>query len=252
MNDLINPKNRETWLARLMADRLAPLLADDDSRAQFAALTLAALADRKLAACDPTSVALALVTCAELGLAPNSALDLAYLIPRGRVATVQIGYKGLAQLAHRANPGSTFAAHVVYRADRFVVELGTDSPRIEHVPDLDGDRSDDAVVAAYATMQTADGRTVFEYLTRNEIDQRRARGGGNSPAWKNHYASMARKSAIRKLLLGGLVPLTVDGARVVEALKREDERPPPADIVAEIIDANDDANPFAVDATDET
>lgn len=246
--DLAHPRQREAWLSRLMADRLAPLLQTDAARSQFLGVVQAALADRKIAACDPTSIALSLVTCAELGLAPNGALDLAYLIPRGRQCTVQIGYKGLAQLAHRAHPGATLSAHVVYAGDTFEVHLGTDDPRIEHTPNLDADRSDAAIVAAYACMRTAAGGLVFEWLDRRQIDERRKAGGGNSPAWRGHYAAMARKSAIRKLLMGGLVPLSADlGPRIVQALKDEDPPPPPrGSVVASILDI-EDAGPSPFD-----
>jgi len=240
--DLAHPRQREAWLSRLMQDRLAPLLQTDAARSQFLGVVQAALADRKIAACDPTSIGLALVTCAELGLPPNGALDLAYLIPRGRQCTVQIGYKGLAQLAHRAHPGATLAAHVVYEGDDFRVHLGTDNPRIEHTPNLQADRSDAAIVAAYAVMRTAAGGLVFEWLDRKEIEARRKAGGSNSPAWRQHFGAMARKSAIRKLLLGGLVPLSADlGPRIAQALKQEDA-PPPApqsgSVVAEILDGD--------------
>jgi len=252
--DLAHPRRREEWLARLMQDRLAPLLRTPEAQSSFLGVVQAALADRKVAACDPTSIALALVTCAELNLPPNGALDLAYLIPRGRTCTVQIGYKGLAQLAHRAHPGATLSAHVVYAEDAFSVELGTEEPCIKHTPNLQGDRSDESIVAAYACMRTREGGLLFEWLDRKEILQRRKAGGANSPAWRSHFSAMARKSAIRKLLLGGLVPLSPDlGRKVAEALRAEDTAPAyerSSDIVAEILEAAPAPadNPFTIDA----
>lgn len=235
MTDLAKPRERETWLATLMRDRLGALLQSDAQRSRFSAVTLAAIAkDRNLMRCDKTSLALCLLTCAELGLEPNGALDLAYLIPRKGTCSVQLGYKGLALLAHRANPGATISAAVVYAGDHFVIRAGTDDPGIEHRPDLQGTRTDADIIAAYASIRLPDGGLAFEWCDRAEIDKRRKSGGGNSPAWRNHFAAMARKTALRKLLLGGTVPLTPSlAAPMVEALRAEDQ---PAEVSSAVLD----------------
>ena len=255
MADLARPRERETWLATLMSDRLGALLETEAQRRRFSAVTLAAIAkDRNLMRCDQTSLALSLLTCAELGLEPNGALDLAYLIPRKGQCSVQLGYKGLALLAHRANPGATISASVVYADDHFVIRAGTDDPGIEHRPNLQGRRTDKDVIASYATIRLADGGLAFEYCDRAEIDRRRKAGGGNSPAWRNHFAAMARKTALRKLLMGGTVPLSPSLASpLVEALQAEDGAPArdgaasPLDGLLGASDAPSDG-PFVVDA----
>ena len=254
MADLARPRERETWLATLMADRLGALLETEAQRRRFSAVTLAAIAkDRNLMRCDQTSLALSLLTCAELGLEPNGALDLAYLIPRKGQCSVQLGYKGLALLAHRANPGATISASVVYADDHFVIRAGTDDPGIEHRPNLEGRRKDADVIASYATIRLADGGLAFEYCDRAEIDRRRKAGGGNSPAWRNHFAAMARKTALRKLLLGGTVPLAPQLATpLVEALQAEDNTnaaPNPGGLVDSLLGPNDAeaGGPFVVD-----
>lgn len=255
MPDLARPRERETWLATLMTDRLGALLETDAQRRRFSAVTLAAIAkDRNLMRCDQTSLALSLLTCAELGLEPNGALDLAYLIPRKGQCTVQLGYKGLALLAHRANPGANISASVVYADDHFVVRAGTDDPGIQHRPDLQGRRTDADVIASYATIRLPDGGLAFEYCDRAEIDRRRKAGGGNSPAWRNHFAAMARKTALRKLLLGGTVPLSPSLATpLAEALRAEDPAAPSTaspglvdDLLGPAPDGDD--GPFVVDA----
>lgn len=255
MADLARPRERETWLTTLMNDRLGALLETEAQRRRFSAVTLAAIAkDKNLMRCDQTSLALSLLTCAELGLEPNGALDLAYLIPRKGLCSVQLGYKGLALLAHRANPGATISASVVYADDLFVIRAGTDDPGIEHRPNLEGRRSDADVIASYATIRLADGGLAFEYCDRAEIDRRRKSGGGNSPAWRNHFAAMARKTALRKLLLGGTVPLSPSLASpLVAALQAEDEpraHGKPSTPLDELLTASDalESGPFVVDA----
>ena len=259
MTDLAKPRERETWLSWLMSERLGSLLQSDAQRARFSAVTLAAIArDRNLMRCDKTSLALCLLTCAELGLEPNGALDLAYLIPRKGACSVQLGYKGLTLLAHRANPGATISAAVVYASDHFLIRAGTDDPGIEHRPDLQGSRTDADIVAAYASIRLADGGLAFEWCDRSEIDKRRKAGGGNSPAWRNHFAAMARKTALRKLLLGGTVPLSPSLASpLVEALQAEDS-PQGGNDSPSVVDAllggteAASGSPFVVDGESET
>ena len=255
MANLAKPRERETWLATLMADRLGALLQTEAQRQRFSAVTLAAIAkDKNLMRCDQTSLALCLLTCAELGLPPNGALDLAYLIPRKGQCSVQLGYKGLCLLAHRANPGATISAGVVYRDDHFVIRAGTDAPGIEHSPNLEGRRSAADVIASYASIRTADGGLAFEYCDRAELDARRKAGGGNSPAWRQPFGALARKTALRKLLMGGTVPLAPELADgLMATLKAEDEPPAgatPAASVAEALQAADAAepSPFVMDA----
>ena len=85
----------------------------------------------------------------------------------------------------------------------------------------DVDRSDKAILAAYAVARLRDGSIVFEVLTRQEVDARRARSMSreNGP-WVTDYARMARKTSLRALFTGGLVPMS---AEIVRALEVDDE-----------------------------
>ena len=62
----------------------------------------------KLQQCSPASVLGAMMTCAQLGLEPNTPSGLAYLIPRwnGKLRTTecqfQVGYRGLLELMYRS------------------------------------------------------------------------------------------------------------------------------------------------------
>uniref|UniRef100_A0A6M3KT12 Putative DNA recombination protein n=1 Tax=viral metagenome TaxID=1070528 RepID=A0A6M3KT12_9ZZZZ len=196
----------------------------------------------KLAECTRDTLGASLMLCAELGLEPSGPRGHAYLIPRNTKVktqgapdrwemqcTLMLGYKGLAELARRSGQIRRLNAQPVYRGevDRGLWTASLEPTEIIHRYDLDVDRSDGELVAVYAVAETTDGSKSQVILTRQQIDARRARGkdDGFSP-WKSDYAAMARKTALRALLTGGLVPLS---ERAAVAIDQDD----PIDTTAE-------------------
>lgn len=160
----------------------------------------------KLQQCSAGSILGAMMTCAQLDLEPNTPSGLAYLIPYGRECQFQVGYRGLLQLMYRSGAIASFNADVVYKGE---VEQGLFRytsgihPSIEHEINLldnsarSGDPKD--IIAAYAAVTLKSGEPVMRLVTRKEIEQARAQSGGRSPAWRDHYAAMAIKTAIKRL-----------------------------------------------------
>lgn len=187
----------------------------------------------KLAQCEPASILGAMMTCAQLNLEPNTPQGLAYLIPYGRECQFQVGYKGLMQLMYRSGAIASFNADVVYRQEveqgLFEYESGI-SPRISHKidllnPEARTGRPED-VIAAYAAVVLKTGEPIVRLVTKMEIDQARALNRGNSPAWRDHYAAMAIKTAIKRL--SAWLPVT----KVADAFAAE-EATAPAEAVVE-------------------
>lgn len=175
-----------------------------------------------LFACTPTSFLAAGVAAAQLGLEPNDARGLAYLIPfkdkrRGMVVQLIIGYRGMMDLARRSGMVTAINAFPVYRQDEFTYELGLE-PTLEHRPgDHDEDPAD--LTHVYATAKIG-GDPQFVVLTRRQIDKARASSRGADSTyspWTTHYAEMALKTAIRRLCK--FLPQTVE---VAQALTLED------------------------------
>ena len=160
----------------------------------------------QLQRCNPASILGAMMECAQLDLEPNTPSGLVYLIPYGRDCTLQIGYRGLLQLMYRSGAVASFNADVVFKGE---VESGLFTytsgihPHIEHNIDLldgsarSGNPAD--IVAAYACAVLKSGEPIIRVVTRKDIDAARAQGGKNSPAWRDHYAAMAIKTAIKRL-----------------------------------------------------
>ena len=173
---------------------------------RFARLCLTAFRQTpKLMQCDPYSVLGAMMTCAQLNLEPNTPQGLAYLIPYNRECQFQIGYRGLMQIMYRSGAIASFNADVVYRQEYenglFEYESGI-TPRLTHKIDLLGSArsgSPDEIIAAYAAVVLKTGEPIVRLVTKAEIEQARALNHSNSPAWRDHYAAMAIKTAIKRL-----------------------------------------------------
>ena len=169
----------------------------------------------ELQKCSPASILGAMLTCAQLGLEPNTPTGQAYLIPRwnsklrSMECQFQLGYRGVLELLYRSGAIASFNADVVYRGE---LERGLFSytsgihPNIEHRIDLldnsarTGDPKD--IVAAYAAVVLKSGEPVMRLVTRKEIDAAMAMSGGKagpSAVWKSHYPAMAIKTAIHRL-----------------------------------------------------
>lgn len=186
----------------------------------------------KLAQCEPASILGAMMTCAQLNLEPNTPQGLAYLIPYGRECQFQVGYKGLMQLMYRSGAIASFNADVVYRQEveqgLFDYESGI-SPRIIHKidllnPEARTGRPED-VIAAYAAVVLKTGEPIVRLVTKMEIDQARALNRGASPAWRDHYAAMAIKTAIKRL--SAWLPVT----KVADAFAAEEAQVPASEAV---------------------
>ena len=177
----------------------------------------------ELADCTPESVDRALLDTIEAGLTPDGVhAAIATFRDRKRgvlTAQLMVMAEGRVLLARRAVQGLSVQARVVYREDEWDYAEGLDE-RLHHVPAQDGDRSDAAVIAAYAIARYPGGGTEWVWLWRSDIERYRAIG--RSPAWDSDYAAMARKTAILRLRLPRRPTDPPDW--------REDERAGPADV----------------------
>lgn len=156
----------------------------------------------KLGECTPASFIGCVMSCAQLGLEPNTPLGLAYLIPRknnkrgGRLeCTLQIGYIGMIDLADRA--GADVFAHAVRDGDVFEYELGMD-PRLRHVPSDSDDRQGRKITHAYCVSVSPSGIRKFTVLTLAQIEERRRRSAAaDEGPWMTDYEAMCQKTAVR-------------------------------------------------------
>ena len=185
---------------------------------RFTRMVLSALSSTpKLAECSPQSFLAAMMTAAQLGVEPNTALGQAYLLPyrnHGQMeCQFQLGYKGLIDLAYRSGEVSVIQAHTVYENDVFEYELGMD-PKLRHVP-AKADRGE--AVAYYAMFKTKDGGYGFEVMSVDDVQRHAQRysksyGSGSSP-WRSNFDEMAKKTVLKRALK--YAPLKSDFVRGV-------------------------------------
>lgn len=157
----------------------------------------------KLAECTPASFIGCVLSCAVLGLEPNTPLGHAYLIPRMNnktkpprmECTLQLGYMGMIELGGRS--GTNLFAYAVRDGDDFRYELGL-NPDIHHVPSEAADREMKPVTHAYCVSVTPDGRRAFTVLNKVQIEARRNRSAtANEGPWVTDYEAMCLKTAVR-------------------------------------------------------
>lgn len=194
---------------------------------RFTRMVLSALSSTpKLAECSPQSFLAAMMTAAQLGVEPNTALGQAYLLPyrnHGQMeCQFQLGYKGLIDLAYRSGEVSVIQAHTVYENDVFEYELGMD-PKLRHVP-AKADRGE--AVAYYAMFKTKDGGYGFEVMSVDDVQRHAQRYsksyGSESSPWRSNFDEMAKKTVLKRALK--YAPLKSDFVRGVaqdETIKAE-------------------------------
>ena len=185
---------------------------------------------------DAGSLLSSCITAAQLGLEVGSHLGQCYLVPFNKNvktpegwkqvphAQLIIGYRGLITLARKSGEMVSLNAYVVHEKDQFSYQLGL-HPDIQHVPSPEADPG--PMTYVYAVANFVGGGVQFEVLSRAEIEKIRNESQGYKSAmktaqkhgknpdnpWVNHFESMARKTAIRRL--SKYLPLSVEAARAV-------------------------------------
>jgi recombination protein RecT len=217
-------------------DRLTPafkdVLPNNMDVARFKRVVLQAVAkNADLMACTPTSIILAVSEAAQLGLEPTGSLSQAWLIPYNenvaakgqkaqyvKKAQLQIGIRGLEELARRSGQVRHIMSRVVYEGDEFEVRYGHDE-RIIHVPAFET-VDPTKITHVYAIAHMTDGSQPFDVMTKDQVDAIRARSkAANFGPWVTDYAEMSRKTVSRRLVK--TLPLTIEAR---EAIERDDDR----------------------------
>ena len=208
----------------------------------------------KLAQCTPSSFVGAMMTAAQLGVEPNTALGQAYLVPywnskvRAYECQFQLGYKGLIDLAYRSGEVSVIQAHVVYENDEFEYELGMD-PKLKHKP-ATKDRG--KPIYYYAMFKTKDGGYGFEVMSYDDVSahaRKYSKSYDNGP-WKTNFDEMAKKTVLKRVLK--YAPLKSDFVKAVvqdETIKN-DIAADMYDVPNEYVEADFDVDPSTGEVTE--
>lgn len=192
----------------------------------------------KLANASNASLLGAVVTCAQLGLEPNTPLGHAYLLPFDKrekqgnqwvtvetQVTIIIGYKGMLDLARRSGQIVSIAAHEVCENDDFRFAYGLDEELV-HRPAM---RDRGAVIGFYAVAKLVGGGHCFEFMSTDEVnhirdksaEKNRAKKGSDgrpivTGPWADNYVEMGRKTALRRLFK--YLPISIENLAFADAI----------------------------------
>lgn len=163
--------------------------------------------------CNPHSFLGAVMQSAQLGFEPGSGLGHAYIVPYKGEAQLQIGYRGMIDLARRSGQIISITARAVYQDDEFSYRYGLDED-LAHVPNEEAEQTPDRMSHVYAAAKLQGGGIQFEVLSRSQVERARksSKSGSNGP-WVTHFEEMAKKTAIRRLFK--YLPISVEIQRAV-------------------------------------
>ena len=164
-----------------------------------------AIKNPQLLECTAESWALAVQTCAQQGLYPDSGLGYMYLVPRKnrKKNTTDVnamrGYQGDIKLARNTGEIADIYAEVVHQKDKYRVVKGLNRD-IVHEPTDDPDPG--PLHACYAVAKLRSGEVAFVTLTKRDVERHKksseSAGESWSP-WQKHEEAMWRKTAIHEL-----------------------------------------------------
>lgn len=217
----VAPKKALNDLLVSMEGEIKKALAGAISTEKFIRIVMSAVsANPDLQNCTQQSFLAAMMTCAQMGLEPNTPSGFAYIIPRknkGQLeAQFQLGYKGLIDLAYRSGDVASIEAHIVYANDDFEYQYGINSD-IKHKPAL-SNRGE--AIAVYAIIKLKSGGVIFEVDSLANIRDFAMKksvsySSGYSSPWKSDFESMALKTIIKKALK--YAPVSTDFQRNLSA-----------------------------------
>ena len=217
------------------------LLVNDQARQQLAAVAAAHMRPEQmlrlmanairttpqLAECDPLSLLGCMMTCASLGLMPNTPLQSAYLIPfknkRKGITEVQlvVGYRGMIDLARRSGHIRNIHGDVVYEGDEFSFEYGSNQ-HLKHRPK--GKRVNPVYAYCHATLTDGEAFVVLpwdEVMAIRDASQgyrTAVQYGKKDTPWIAHEHAMASKTAVRALFKYLPISIEMDNGKLGDAL----------------------------------
>lgn len=204
VRDLLSNAQAGEQLAAVAASHMSP-------ERMMRLLALAIDKTPKLADCTPLSILGCLMTCASLGLEPNTVMGHAYLVPfenrrkKTVEATLVVGYRGFLQLGHNSGQLAGFDAGIHYSDDEHWLFRKGAKAVLEHVPGPEkGDK-----LHAYAEVALANGsliRVVWPWEKVLAHRDKYSQGyktaiqyGKTDNPWQTNEDIMAMKTMIRQL-----------------------------------------------------
>ena len=165
------------------------------------------------------------MTAATLKLPINPNLGFAYIIPYGKEAQFQMGYKGYIQLAMRTGQYKTINAAVVYEGQIEDIDFVTGEI-------IRGKKKSDKVVGYVAYFELINGFSKMVYMTHEEMLRHAMtysqaykydkKNGKKSSVWSTNFEAMGLKTVLKQLISKyGIMSIDMQGAGLETALSAD-------------------------------
>lgn len=156
--------------------------------------------DGYLQNCDPNKVVLEALKAATLKLPISKALGFAYIIPYKDTPQMQLGYKGIIQLAQRSGLYRYLNAGEVYEGEEVKYN------RVTGMLEIDGEATSEKVIGYFAYFQLLNGFEKSVYWPMEKVlahakkfSQAYKSGKKDSP-WFTNFDAMAIKTVLKSIL----------------------------------------------------
>lgn len=167
--------------------------------------------------CDPQSILNAALVATTLDLPINNQLGLAYIVPYGNQATIQLGYRAYIQLAQRSGQFKTINVTEVKEGEVLNNDRLTGEMTFEW--NTTANRAKLPTIGFVAFFELLNGYKHTLYMTKEDVDIHAKKYSQTfkkfgTGLWKDEYESMGKKTVL-KLLLSKYAPLSVEMQRAV-------------------------------------
>lgn len=191
-----------------------PALQTDENSEYIKGLLISLFKDNPdLLQCRQDSIWRAIASICKLGLKPDGMMGECYLIRYGHEAKLQIGYKGLVELARRSGEISKIVTYVVREGDEFEYSTGIESYE-RHRPSDSPTRSEQPITHAVAAIKLTNGEVNIQVMDSSALERHKSQysKGSNSKhsPWNTAEEQMCKKTALSSLIRSGCVPIQTD------------------------------------------
>ncbi|MBU5244060.1 recombinase RecT, partial [Lactococcus lactis] len=144
-------------------------------------------------------------------------LGFAYVIPYGREAQFQIGYKGFIQLALRSGQLTGLNCGIVYESQFVSYDPLFEELELDFTQQASGD-----AVGYFASMKLANGFKKVTYWSKEQVlaHKKKFVKSANGP-WRDHFDAMAQKTVL-KAMLTKYAPASIESKMIQTAITEDD------------------------------
>ena len=217
----------ENWVESDTIKRKFQEVLDKGAGAFVTSLLSLVKASPQLAAADPKTILGAAMTAATLKLPINPNLGFAYIIPYGKDAQFQMGWKGYVQLAMRTGQYKNINTAVVYEGQIEDIDFITGEI-------IRGKKKSDKVVGYVAYFELVNGfkKTIYmssedmlrHAMTFSKAYQYNKRSGKSASVWTTNFEAMGLKTVIKQLISKyGIMSIDMQGMALSEAISADSE-----------------------------